>query len=57
MHSKGNYQQNKKKPMESEKILANYATNKMLISKIYRQLIQHNIKTKTKQLNNGQKTE
>ena len=40
--------------MEWEKIVANDATNKSSISKIYRQLIQLN--NKTNQSKNGQKT-
>ena len=42
MHSKGNYKQGKRKPSEWEKIIANETTDKGLISKIYKQLIQLN---------------
>ena len=40
--AKENHQQNKRQPMEWEKIFANNVTNG-LISKIYKQLIQLNI--------------
>ena len=42
MHSKGNYKQGEKTPSEWEKIIANETTDKGLISKIYKQLIQIN---------------
>ena len=51
LHSKQNKQT---KPRDWEKIFANYATDKNLISKIYKQLIQFN--NKNIQLQNGQKT-
>ena len=55
LHSKVNHQQNKKQPVEWEKIIANDVNKKGLITKIYKQLIQINIK-RTIQSENGQKT-
>ena len=45
----------KRKPMEREKLFANDANDNRLISKIYKQLIQLNIKKQTTQSKNGQK--
>ena len=42
MHSKGNYKQGEKTTSEWEKIIANETTDKGLISKLYKQLIQLN---------------
>ena len=44
MHSKGNYKQDKRQPSEWEKIFANKSTDKGIISKIYKQLMQLKIK-------------
>ena len=46
----------KRQPSEWEKIFANESTDKVLISKTYKQLMQLNIKKQTTQYKNGQKT-
>jgi len=44
LHSKGNCKQGERQPSEWEKIIANKTTDKGLISKIYKHLIQLNIR-------------
>ena len=43
LHSKGNPKQDKRQPSEWEKIFANESTDKGLISKIYKHLMQLSI--------------
>ena len=42
MHNKGNYKQAERQLSDREKIIANKATDKELIAKIYKQLMQLN---------------
>ena len=53
--AKGTINKVKRQPTEWEKIFANEATDKRLISEIYKQLMQLNIKKKKTQSKNRQK--
>ena len=44
LHNKGNHKQDERQPSEWEKIFANESMDKGLSSKIYKQLMQLNIK-------------
>ena len=54
--AKETIKKSKRQPSEWEKIFANEATDRGLISKIDKQLMQLNIKKQTTQSKNGQKT-
>ena len=56
LHSKGNQKETKRQLTQWEKIVSNDATDKGLISRIYKQLIQPNSKKPITQWKNGQKT-
>ena len=55
--SKGNYKQDKRQPSEWEKIIANETTDKGLISKIYKWLIQLNTRKTNNPIKEWEKTE
>ena len=54
--AKGTINKMKRQPTEWEKIFANEAIDKVLISKIYKQLMQLNIKKTNNPVKYGQKT-
>ena len=54
--AKENISKVKRQPSEWEKIIANETTDKGLISKIYKQLIQLNTRKTNNPINSGQKT-
>ena len=57
MHNEGNYKQGERQPSEREKIIANEATGKELISKIHKQLLQVNSRKINDQIKKmGQRT-
>ena len=53
LHSKGNQKENKIQPTEWEKIVSNDATDKGLISRMYKQLYNSTAKKPTIQWTNG----
>ena len=53
--AKGTIDKTKRQPTEWEKIFANDVTDKGLMSNIYKELIQLNLKEQTTQLKNWQK--
>ena len=55
-HSKRNHKQNEKTTHRMGGNVANNAVDKELISKSYKQLMQHNIKKQATQSKNGKKT-
>ena len=57
LHRKGNNKKiTKRQPAEWEKIVANDATDKGFISKIYKQVIKLKAEKQTTQFKNGEKT-
>ena len=55
LHNKENYKQGEKTASEWEEIIANEATDKELISKVYKQLLQLNSRKINDSIKNGPK--